>query len=300
MEFLTKALEITLVEDGTRYTSFAGDLRQEHPGFEHILGCRAWARKLQDGFEIAMNKTKAPLAYIGIFIDRKGAFVTATFTKRVQTGDAKKHVMTALAKLPEPQRQLVENTLRPFDELDKERVEDMVTIYACRPQGLTASREPPRPHAGPVAEPQSLAEFFAEFSSESEAEQGDEAQELELPLALQVFGANTSTTLNLQGCGSTAHAALAGAVEQRKAELLAATVCVHKFVSGMEETWRVLKCTRCGICFEQAKIYRCSSCNLDLCACCIEATRAAEVDAQEAHDAAELAIATCEMGSIGE
>ena len=225
MQFLDQAPVVKLVEEAaacSRFTTFFGKFSEVRPKFEDILARSDWSKELQRSVERAVRKEKkigtvgsgasrveisqmvqTSLAFVGVYIDGHGGFVLLQFVQPEQTSNAKKHVRKALEAFPAPQRQLIEQTLHPCDELDKHRIKEMTAIIECRPQGLAPEKQKKPKPAPASAEPRPMAELLAEQYSDSESERdGHEEQVAQRqasgavpPMSLQDFAAPASSTL---------------------------------------------------------------------------------------------------------
>jgi hypothetical protein len=81
-----------------------------------------------------MAGAKCTLASMVLLMDEEGIMGIFTFTTRLQLWDAKKGRDTILHAFPEEERLTVERTLRPLDELDTIRLDEIETVAALRPR----------------------------------------------------------------------------------------------------------------------------------------------------------------------
>ena len=88
-----------------------------------------------------IRKTRCPVEYVAIYIDAQGALLVARFKTTIEVHNAKKalgnlmkvvdnHVNTMQVSM----ERTTKSTLRPLDEVDKERIEKWVTVSMCKPE----------------------------------------------------------------------------------------------------------------------------------------------------------------------
>ena len=122
MEFVQEPLTIGLADGGSKHLSFTAELHDRRPPFEEIESYRAWGHKLREELLVIMSKRVCPVQWVSIFVDEEGVFLLATAKTEVVVGNFKQGLGTVLRSLPKEHQRAVERTLRPIDELDRDRV----------------------------------------------------------------------------------------------------------------------------------------------------------------------------------
>ena len=136
MELVRSPLDAALSEGhGKRHTFFAASLFQKRPPCEEIQNYQKVVADRRARFEKSMARKSCPVSWLSIFIDEEGALVLAAAKCPQQMVDMKSHLRTVLkGQIPEQQLQMVENTLHPLDELDKDRLAAFKTVESLRPE----------------------------------------------------------------------------------------------------------------------------------------------------------------------
>ena len=133
MDFLHE-LHIATLVDGGKGTTFVADVFNGSAPFAKRLAFTTWTAELQGQVATSMERAKFTLASMDILMDKEGLMGIFTFTPRLQHSDGKKGMNTILHAFPEEQCLTVECALRPLDELDKIRLDEMATVGALRPR----------------------------------------------------------------------------------------------------------------------------------------------------------------------
>ena len=139
MEFLRQVPPIELVEHASKHTSFVAELFEPRPGWDAIVAYRETMLKLQASIEELAARGRCPFAQLGIYMDHQGAWLLVTAKKEMQLCHARSGLSTLLQPLDlyeEGQatlRKRMEKTVRPFDALDKVRLDAWKTMAQLRP-----------------------------------------------------------------------------------------------------------------------------------------------------------------------
>ena len=172
MEFLTQMPPAQLVECATKHTCFIAELFAPRPPWHAILAYRETMRKLQASVEELAARGNCPFAQLGIYVDHEGACLLATPKKEMQLCHARSGLSTLLQPLDlyeegaqVTSRKRMEKTVRPFDALDKTRLDAWKTATHLRP----AFPKAPKPEKEETALHTRLHDFLA-AASESEDE----------------------------------------------------------------------------------------------------------------------------------
>jgi hypothetical protein len=148
MDFLYEPLQAAFVESapGSKSTTFAADAFDRRPPIEDILNFRKWADDTRGEISNSLARASCKVASIQFLIDTQGLLVITTFKAAHQICNAKSNLLAVLRALEEPQRLAIATTLRPFDELDKIRLDSMETVTSLRP--FVAKEKPEEPVHG--------------------------------------------------------------------------------------------------------------------------------------------------------
>ena len=141
MEFLLSQMPAPqLVECASKHTSFIAELFEPRPDWKTILAYRETMAKLQTSVEKLATRESCPFAELGIYIDHQGACLLATAKVEMQLCNARSAISTLLQPLDlyedstsVKSRKRMEKTIRPFDALDKVRVDAWKTVAQLRP-----------------------------------------------------------------------------------------------------------------------------------------------------------------------
>ena len=172
MEFLPQMPPAQLVECATKHTCFFAELFAPRPPWHAILAYRETMRKLQASVEELAARGNCPFAQLGIYVDHEGACLLATPKKEMQLCHARSGLSTLLQPLDlyeegaqVTSRKRMEKSVRPFDALDKTRLDAWKTATHLRP----AFPKAPKPEKEEAALHTRLHDFLA-AASESEDE----------------------------------------------------------------------------------------------------------------------------------
>ena len=204
MDFLRQPLAVSLSKhSGSKHVCFAGDMFHPRPSFEEILEFKEWVEKLQEDITKLMGRKVCPVDWLSFYIDCEGVWMLATPKSEQSVNNMRQALNTILVALPKEQRRAVEDSLRPLDELDAERLAAWKNVDDLRPKVRPRQCKPdllgtknftrddltdvsftfvrPRPgDARPPTEPPKRAPTLAEFLEENdwtEEEDEEEAQD---------------------------------------------------------------------------------------------------------------------------
>jgi len=198
MEFFRGTLAVNPAERaGSKHNCFAADLFRPRPPFQEILPFADWGRELQVEMVRLMDRKTCPVAWVAFFIDAEGAWMLATHKSGQTLNNMRQALSTVISTLPKEQRQSVEDTLRPLDELDADRLAAWKTVDDLRPKlrppravGETdivsatfVKPGAPKPDAAPPPRAPTLAEWMEQHDS-SDGEEEDAS----LPQTLMLYG----------------------------------------------------------------------------------------------------------------
>ena len=228
MDFLRQPLDVSLSEhSGSKHVCFAGDMFHRRPPFEEILNFKEWAEKLQEEITKLMGRKVCPVDWLSFYIDCEGVWMLATPKSEQSVNNMRQALNTILVALPKEQRRAVEDSLRPLDELDAERLAAWKNVDDLRPKVRPRQCKPdllgtknltrddltdvsftfvrPRPgDARPPIEPPKRAPTLAEFLKENDwTEEEDEEEEQEEgrggdATPLRALTLHSSATLNCE------------------------------------------------------------------------------------------------------
>ena len=132
MEFLRKQHIVSLADPG-RSNTFIADIFETRPPFDEIMQFQAWADATGKQMREAKTRKNCAVTWIQLVVDHLGFVAILRFTHPVVVGQAKTAAITILKCLPKEQRLAVEQGLRPFDEVDRNRILAWQTLESLRP-----------------------------------------------------------------------------------------------------------------------------------------------------------------------
>jgi hypothetical protein len=149
MQFITHHPLMELGDAG-HGTSFAADVFMGRPAicdiqkFEpRMVACRAEILSM-------LGRKNNQLASLDLIVDARGLFLIAIFRVAMNTGNAKSAMSNLLRHIQPEHQQSVQQTMRPFDDLDRLRVLAMETPTTLRPCD-TVDASPKDPPQQPYA-----------------------------------------------------------------------------------------------------------------------------------------------------
>ena len=148
MQFLEEVPQTRLVRCATKHLCFVAELFDPRPHWDQIVAYKLVAAALTKRVQKLAGREKCPFSALHIYIDQRGLWLLVRAKKEMQLC----HARMTLGALLEPfddyektaeltSRKSVEQTVRPFDELDKVRLDSWRTVSALRPK---FSRAPKR------------------------------------------------------------------------------------------------------------------------------------------------------------
>ena len=186
MEFLRKQHIVSLADPG-RSTTFIADIFETRPPFDEIAQFQAWAAEAGEQMREVKKRKNCAVAWMQLVVDHFGLVAILRFTHPVIVGQAKTAAVAILKCLPKEQRLAVEQGLRPFDEVDRNRILAWQTVESLRPRGQKRKCPPEQdkseevcldieeyiPTAKHAKKAESiLTELLAEESDDSDSEGG--------------------------------------------------------------------------------------------------------------------------------
>jgi len=180
MAFLRVKPVVSLAGPGQTQT-FIADVFQSRPAFDEIVrSSNAWCNEAVEKMRGAMSRKNCAVTWVQLVIDQHGLLAILRYEHPLALGDAKKAASVILRCLPQEQRCAAEQSLRPMDEVDRNRIQAWQTVESLRPAGKKRAREEEAqvvvrfvrpgesllPSPAPAAK--SVAEFLAEESSSEE------------------------------------------------------------------------------------------------------------------------------------
>lgn len=197
MSFFRGRLGFSLADRASsKHTCFAADLLSPRPPFAEIAACRADAQKWQTEVAALMASKKCPVRWLAIFVDLEGAWLLTVATSEQQVSSMRAALVRVLTPLPAQQRHAVEESLRPLDELHRDRAAAWKTVDDLRPKEHTSARD--HAHAPTTRPPEAtqpaptVNEFLEQCHSDSESEE----EVLSMPQTIVLHGA-AATELNI-------------------------------------------------------------------------------------------------------
>ena len=228
MEFFRGPLAVNLAERaGSKHVCFAADLFRPRPPFQEILPFADWGRELKVEMVKRMDRKACPVAWVAFFIDAEGAWMLASPKSEQTLCNMRQALSTVISTLPKEQRQSVEDTLRPLDELDADRLAAWKTVDDLRPKFRPPSAvgeadivsaafvkpRAPKPDVAPPPRAPTLAEWMEQHDSSDDEEEG-----ASLPQTLMLYGsASVDADTALSTRGGPSHSAWVRWVAQAQA-----------------------------------------------------------------------------------
>jgi len=135
MDYVRAPLAVSLVEETRgKHVCFAADLFKPRPAFKEIMDWQQCAGELQEKFLKLMDRRACPIEWLAFFIDGEGAIMLVATKTEMQVNNVRSGLSTVLGPLPKEQQKAVADSLRPLDELDKERIGKWQTVDELRPE----------------------------------------------------------------------------------------------------------------------------------------------------------------------
>ena len=172
MQFLSEQFIFSLREGSSKTDTFAVDVSQTRPDFDHIAAFHEWSTEAREKMQKAIERPACPAAWVAIVVDECGILLVLRFQQYIQPSNAKSAAKCLLRCLPDWQTGNWDDfvdALRPLDELDKNRIAAWKTAADLRPKVAKRKRDESSEEDEPPAK-RSAAELLAELSSDSEEE----------------------------------------------------------------------------------------------------------------------------------
>ena len=134
MEYLREQPVVSLADPG-QSEAFIADVFQPRPAFDEI--CTDAAEKMR----AVMERKNCAVTWVQLVIDQHGLLVILRFGHPSILGAAKGAANVILRSLPDDGRLAAEQSLRPLDEVDRDRLASWQTVESLRPAGTKRPRE---------------------------------------------------------------------------------------------------------------------------------------------------------------
>ena len=140
MQFLEEVPQTRLVRCATKHLCFVAELFDPRPHWDQIVAYKLVAAALTKSVQKLASREKCPFSALHIYIDQRRLWLLVRAKKEMQLC----HARMTLGALLEPfddyeetaeltSRKSVEQTVRPFDELDTLRLEAWKPMGDLRP-----------------------------------------------------------------------------------------------------------------------------------------------------------------------
>ena len=173
MQFLNETPIVSL-KNPTNTNTFVADLFQPRPAIEEIPGWSVWCADAATKMEAAMQRKNSAVRWVRVVLDGEGALLIMQFQHPLVLGAAKSATVAILRCLPAVQYEIAKQSLRPLDEVDKNRIVAWQTPTSLRPKGNKRARpdddDEGQFYVPPIPIPKSLDEFLADWHSGDEEE----------------------------------------------------------------------------------------------------------------------------------
>ena len=134
------------------------------PNLDAMVSYRRVAAEIEQNTQKLVSRAVCPFAHVGIYVDHMGAWLLVKAKHELSVCNARSGLITVLAPLDAHEtdaeltsRKSMEQTVRPFDELDKQRLDSWQTAAMLRPKFPAA----PKPEAPASELPRTLQELAA-------------------------------------------------------------------------------------------------------------------------------------------
>ena len=198
MEFFSGEMTLVLQESHhSRYCCFAADVFKKRPDFGDIQKFQGWAEQLQVAITELVSKKQCPLAWMAFYMDKDGMLLLVENKDSKQLVHTRNALSTILKRLgtstlPEDMGSAILDTLRPLDELDRDRIQSWDTMESLKPAPKV-----------PVQLPTDRAPTAAEYADycENAASSDEEGEQETMPTTLALRGSevNVDTLASFTG-----------------------------------------------------------------------------------------------------
>ena len=136
MEYLREQPITHLVERIAFADTYAADIMQPRPSFDDIANSApTWATAALRQMQEAMERKNSPITWVQVVFDQTGMLLLLRVADPQHLGNIKSAAKSILKCLPSAQRQAVQDSLRPMDEVDRNRIAAWQTLASMRPAG---------------------------------------------------------------------------------------------------------------------------------------------------------------------
>ena len=144
MQFLREQPAVSLADAGPMDT-FIADILDRRPVFDDIARfSAAWSTQAAEKMQAAMERKNCAVTWVQLVIDQHGLLVILRFGHPNILCAVKTAANVILRCLPDAQRLYAQETMRPLDEVDRDRITAWQTVESLRPQSGAAERKRPR------------------------------------------------------------------------------------------------------------------------------------------------------------
>ena len=135
MQFLAEMPTAHLGQSGSRHKYFVAELFGPRPTLDAIASYRSVVAEIEQNVQKLVSRDVCPFAHVGIYVDHVGAWLLVKAKKELQVSNARSGLITVLAPMDAHEtgaeltsRKSMEQTVRPFDQLDKARLDAWQTV----------------------------------------------------------------------------------------------------------------------------------------------------------------------------
>ena len=122
-----------LVESEGKYNTFAADLHLTPTPREHVDHNKPTFEYIEKHTDAYMLRTTCHFDFMGVVADERGILLIARSSKKQQLCNAKSEILNMFVNNTEEQKKLPQQTFRPMDQFDAERVQEWVDLEMLRP-----------------------------------------------------------------------------------------------------------------------------------------------------------------------
>ena len=172
MEYLREQPILHLVDRLVFADTYVADIMQPRPPFEEIINSApTWAAVARKQIQTAMERKNCPITWVQVVFDQAGMLLLLRAADAQHLGNIRSAAKAILKCLPPSHRQAAQDSLRPLDEVDRNRIVSWQTLSSMRPPKRRSTNEHDTKRARTDLEgrAQTVAEFIAELS-ESDSE----------------------------------------------------------------------------------------------------------------------------------
>ena len=133
MSFLAHRPNVSLVESEGKYLTFAADLHLTPIPREHVEHNQPLFEYIEKHAGAYMLRTTCHFDFMGVVADDRGILLIAQSSKKQQLCNAKSGILSMIGNNTEEQKKLLQQTFRPLDQFDADRIQEWVTVESLRP-----------------------------------------------------------------------------------------------------------------------------------------------------------------------